>query len=123
MRKKNWFLSTLNVLQATMRKGRNNPTLFLSAVIDTVNLCPLNRMKEGRRMEGSREGIKMKKKKKGKRNPKELKIERSMRFQSLSNSPPPYQSFDKIHLFPRLISFLVDKTSLKLSVKTFILYV
>lgn len=80
-------------------------------------------MKEGRRMEGSREGIKMKKKKKGKRNPKELKIERSMRFQSLSNSPPPYQSFDKIHLFPRLISFLVDKTSLKLSVKTFILYV
>lgn len=65
---------------------------------------------------------KKEKKKKRKRNAKEVKIERSMRFQSLSNFPSPYQSFDKIHLFPRLISFLVDKTSLKLSAKTFILY-
>lgn len=45
------------------------------------------------------------KRKKRKRNPEEVKIERSMRFQSLSSlslSLSPYQSFDKIHLFPKV---------------------
>lgn len=45
-------------------------------------------MKEEREKngEGSREGIEMEKKKRKKK--KEVKIERSMRFQSLSNSSP-----------------------------------
>lgn len=62
------------------------------------------------------------KRKKRKRNPEEVKIERSMRFQSLSSLSLslslPTSPLTKSIYFQRLISFLVDKTSFELSVKT-----